>query len=83
MSHASAQDRAYFARVAEQSRALADERPPQSLAETFERLETLQRRLGAWAQPGVAGSDEGDLDEHRALLAGLARGRGQRAARPR
>jgi hypothetical protein len=68
MARASSADREYFARVAEQSRALADETVPASLAEMFDRLDQIRRSHGALAQPGVAGNDEGDLPGHLAFL---------------
>lgn len=75
MAPASPRERAYFARVAEQNRALESGASPTSLDEVFERLEAIRRQHGELVRPGVEGEGEGDLAEHRALLAGLARRR--------
>ena len=68
MSRASAQDRAYFARVSRQNRELEQDPPPASLAEMLDRLEEMRRSLGSLALPGVARDDEGDLASHLAYL---------------
>jgi hypothetical protein len=67
---ASADDRAYFARIARQNRSLEDEDVPESLAEMFDRLEHIRRTLGPLAEPGIEADadDEGDLASHRAFL---------------
>lgn len=68
MSRASAEDREYFARVARQSRAIADEQPPASLAEMLDRLEAIRKAHGELARPGVEAEGDGDLPSHLALL---------------
>ena len=65
---ASAQDRAYFERIARQNRTLEDAQVPGSLSEMFDRLEHIRRTLGRLAVPGVEADDEGDLASHRAFL---------------
>ena len=65
---ASASDRAYFKRIAEQNPSLSSEAPPSSLRAMFDRLEQIHRALGALAEPGVAGSNDGDLSFHLAFL---------------
>jgi hypothetical protein len=64
---ASEAERAYLARVAAQSRALEDERPPASLAEMFDRLDAIRRAHGALAQPGIPAEDESELRSHLRL----------------
>lgn len=61
---ASRSERAHFERVAAASGALPEDAPPRSLAEVFERLEAIRRELGDAARPGVAGSDESELEAH-------------------
>jgi uncharacterized protein YbjT (DUF2867 family) len=68
-------ERAHFRRIAEANAAEADEAPPRSLAELFERLDALRRTLGRWADPGVAGEDESELEAHVRVRERL-RGRG-------
>jgi predicted ArsR family transcriptional regulator len=72
---ASVAEREYFQRVAAASAALADESPPASLAETFERLERIRVELGVLAEAGVDGEDEDELRSHLRLYE-LARLRG-------
>jgi hypothetical protein len=69
MKKASQADRDYFARVARANLALAGNEPPGSLDEMFDRLDQIRRELGALAQPGIAGPDDGDLDGHLRFLA--------------
>ncbi len=64
----SAADREYMRRIGEQKRALEDAVLPRSLAEVFDRMEAIERRLGDWAKPGVAGGSEGDLAAHLAFV---------------
>lgn len=77
MVRASRSDRAYFERVARQNERLVDLPPPTSLAEMFDRLETIRRTHGALARAGLAGG-EGDLGSHLAYLERVRRigGRG-------
>jgi len=67
-SRASGSDRAYFARIARQNPTLAGDALPGSLAEMFDRIEQIERSLGALARPGLVGSDDGDLASHLAFL---------------
>jgi hypothetical protein len=69
MARASAADRAYFERIAAGNRALDNGRPPASLNEMFDRLERIRESLGALAEPGRPGTDDGDLESHLAFLA--------------
>ena len=64
----SAADREHFRRIGEQKRAIEDETAPRSLAEVFDRMRAIERRLGDLAKPGVAGESEGDLAAHLAFL---------------
>ncbi len=68
MKHASPSEQGYFRRVALQNHKLPVEQPPRSIAEMFERLESLRDRLGHLAQPGQSGSAAGDLDSHLEYL---------------
>lgn len=61
-------DRAHFRAVAEASGPLPEDAPPRSLAELFDRLETLRRTLGSLAEPGVAGEDLSELEAHLRVL---------------
>lgn len=61
---ASRADRAHFERVAAASVALAEDEPPRSLAEVFDRLEAIRRTLGAAARPGLVGEDDSELEAH-------------------
>jgi hypothetical protein len=67
-SRVSEADRAHFRSVAAASLPLPDDRPPRSLAEMFERLEIIRRRLGPAARPGVVGEDESELEAHLRVL---------------
>ncbi len=67
-SRATTSERAYFDRIAEQNRSLSGDEVPGSLAEMFDRIEEIRRTLGALANPGIAGSDDGDLPSHLAFL---------------
>lgn len=74
---ASRAERAHFERIAAANAALPEDAPPRSLAEVFERLEAIRRRLGAAARPGVIGEDESELEAHlRVLRRGREIGRG-------
>lgn len=61
---ASEADRAYLSRIAKGLEPIGDERPPASLAKMFDRLEALERSLGALAKPGIEGEDEDELRSH-------------------
>jgi hypothetical protein len=61
---ASRADREHFARIAKANGALPEDRPPDSLAEVFERLDAMRRALGAAAQPGLVGEDASELEAH-------------------
>jgi hypothetical protein len=67
-SRATAADRAYFEKIAQQNRALEEDDIPASLAEMFDRLERMRRSHGDLATPGVAGPGDGDLPSHLAFL---------------
>jgi len=71
MNRASAQERRYFNRVAAANSRLDDGRPPASLAEMFDRLEDMDRRLRHLGRPGADGAGHGDLESHLAILARL------------
>jgi len=79
---ASSADRDYFARVAAGQGAIADERPPASLAEMFDRLAQIRISHGALTTPGVPGDDTGDLAEHLAFLERVRARTGRGAERP-
>jgi len=63
---ATAEEKAYFARIAEQNRRFSDA-PPKSLQEAFDRLDRMTVQLGSLAAAGRS-SDRGDLDSHLAYL---------------
>ena len=65
---ATASERAYFDRIAQQNRSLCPDEVPASLAEMFDRMEQIRRTLGALADPGIAGSHDGDLPSHLAFI---------------
>jgi hypothetical protein len=65
---ATAEDRAYFARIGEENRSLREAEVPRSLAEMFDRLEDIRRTLGPLSEPGLDVDGEGDLASHRAFL---------------
>jgi hypothetical protein len=65
---ASPSERAHFERIAAASGPLADERPPASLLEVFERLAAIRRTLGDAAHPGVGGDDPTELEAHQRVL---------------
>jgi hypothetical protein len=67
---ASSADRAHFARLAREMRALDDEVAPTSLREALERMDRILLRLGSWARPGIGGETDGDLYAHLALARG-------------
>ncbi len=69
MKRASQADRDYFARIAAANAALDDGVVPQSLDEMFDRLDTIRRRLGPLAQPGITSPGDGDLVGHLNYLA--------------
>ena len=71
MTHASAADRDYFARVARANRTLGDDRAPTSLDDMFARLDRIRRLHGALAEPGVVGPGDGDLAGHLQFLANM------------
>lgn len=64
---ATAEERAYFGRVAAGSGPLPDEQPPASLAEMFRRLEAIRRSAGPLARPGQTGEDDSELRSHLRL----------------
>lgn len=68
MNRASREERQYFRRVAVASSRLDDDGPPASLAEAFDRLEAMERRLHHLGRAGVDGPHGGDLDSHLAFL---------------
>lgn len=71
---ATERERAYWRRLAEANAELArDERPAASLAEVFERMESMRRRLGPLAGAGLPPDDEAKLAELRALRARFLR----------
>jgi hypothetical protein len=80
-SRATSSDRAYFERVAAQNDSLSAEAAPVSLAEMFDRIEQMRRTLGALANPGLTGSDDGDLASHLAFLERIKEIRGRGAKR--
>jgi hypothetical protein len=65
---ASPADRAHFERIAAASGTLPEDTPPRSLVEVFERLDAIRRELGDAARPGIAGSDESELEAHLRVL---------------
>jgi hypothetical protein len=65
---ASRAERRHFERIAAASGALPEDAPPRSLAEVFDRLDAIRRTLGDAARPGVAGSDESELEAHLRVL---------------
>ena len=71
MNRASSKERGYFRRVAAENRCMDDGSPPASLAETFDRLEDMERRLGQLGRTGADGPHDGDLKSHLAYLARL------------
>ena len=64
MEHASSSEHNYFHRIAQQNRDLPVDKPPESLAEMFERMERLQRQMGELAETALEGTDVGDLKSH-------------------
>ena len=73
MHRASPRERDHFRRVAAANGRLEDAAPPGSLAEVFDRLDRMEERLGALAEAGVDGPDDGDLASHLAYLERLRR----------
>jgi hypothetical protein len=73
-------ERAHFRRIADANAMETDQVAPRSLTEVFERLEALRQRLGRWADPGIEGEDESELNAHLRVLRRL---RGQDGARTR
>lgn len=71
VNRASKEERRYFRRVAAASARLDDGGPPGSLAETFDRLEDMERRLRHLGRAGTGGPHDGDLESHLAYLARL------------
>jgi len=69
MKKASGNEKAYFARLNENSRKLPLCVPPASLADMFLNMETTRKQLGALAVPGRANPDRGDLKSHLDYLA--------------
>jgi len=63
---ATTDEKAYFARIAEQNRSLT-ELPPVSLQESFDRLEQTAVLLGGLIDPQQPNS-EGDLASHLSFL---------------
>ena len=61
-------DRQYFERLASLNRSLPHDRPPDSLAEMFDRLELVERQLGSLVRPGQPLAGDGDLVSHIAFL---------------
>ena len=71
MDHPSPEDRQYFQRVAAAIPRLEDSRAPESLAETLDRMEDMERRLRGFGRADARGPDHGDLESHLAFLARL------------
>lgn len=60
------EDKAYFARIADQNRSLREE-PPASLQEALDRMQKIADRLGRLAEnPGT--NSDGDLKSHLSYL---------------
>ena len=68
MNRASREERRYFRRVAATNARLDDGGPPASLAEMFDRLEAMERRLHHLGRAGIGGPHDGDLESHLAFL---------------
>ena len=68
MDRPAPEDRQYLQRVAAAIPRLEDSRAPESLAETLDRMEDMERRLRGLGRADARGPDHGDLD-----LAFLAR----------
>ena len=64
MKRASSSEQSYFHRIARQNRHLPVDRPPESLAEMFERMERLRQQMGELAEAARADTEAGDLKAH-------------------